>query len=64
MAKQLFDCVACKQRSRFGHIHDYDGPLPYVVCDYCQTKNRLFRLRTFLGGPPEFVVIGIRLEGD
>jgi hypothetical protein len=61
--KDAFVCLGCKRLSRFGEIQDRDR-VPYIVCAHCDTKNKLLRLKTFLGGEPEFAVIGIRLDDD
>jgi hypothetical protein len=61
--KDAFVCLGCKKLSRFGEIHGSEKA-PYVVCAHCRTRNKLLRLKTFLAGAPEFVVIGIRLDDD
>ena len=50
-------CVSCARRSPIDQIHDPDGT-PYAVCAHCLTKNKLHKLRSYEGGPPEFTVIG------
>jgi hypothetical protein len=61
--KDAFVCLGCKRQSQLGEIH-YRDETPYVVCTLCQTKNKLLRLKTFLGGAAEYAVIGIRLDDD
>ncbi len=63
MPKDVFVCLGCKVQSRIGEIRDEDKA-PYVVCAHCGTRNKLLRLKTFLGGAAEYAVIGIRLEDD
>jgi DNA-directed RNA polymerase subunit RPC12/RpoP len=61
--EQTFVCMACKKQSPLRSIEDLEA-IPYVVCQHCRAKNKLFRLKTFTGGPPEFIVIGLKLDHD
>ena len=63
MPKDVFVCLGCRAQSRILEIRDAEKA-PYVVCPHCGTKNKLLRLRTFLGGAAEYTAIGIRLEDD